>query len=558
MDYYKSKRNILLIIDMLAITISFLLAIVVRYWLLIDNLGSVLAVSTYATFFAYALLIYVFVFLVKRNPRLERQSYKEIIVMTVEQQIIFVAAYIIFFFLFHKADIISRVVVATFFVGNATFCSIGRILYHNYCIRKTSETSDIDRTKNAGVIQVLNNTSVRHVYLVGSKSIGMYGGYESFVMNLLQQHEHNSSIKYHVACKANGSGFMNLDKLPGATRINDREFVYCNSHCFLIDVPEKIGAAQAIFYDLKALKWCCDHIEKNHITRPIVYIMASRIGPFEKKYVERIHDACGLVYQNPDGREDWRRKWNYLIRKYWKFSERYAVKNADLVVCDSRNIQKYIKEEYSNYRPCTTFIAYGARIHQPSAEGKDQKYLNWLADHNLTSGYYMSVGRFVEENNFEIMIREFMLSHTRKDFAIITTDNSKYAAELQQKLHYKKDQRIKFVGTVYDIELLEKIRTNAYGYFHGHEVGGTNPSLLESLGSTKLNLIYDVGFNREVAGDAGLYWNKEEGNLAGLIDKADRLKAEEIADLSEKAKQRIRDEYSWEYICGKYADIFAR
>ena len=102
--------------------------------------------------------------------------------------------------------------------------------------------------------------------------------------------------------------------------------------------------------------------------------------------------------------------------------------------------------------------------------------------------------------------------------------------------NFSKDNRIKFVGTVYDQELLKKIRENAYGYFHGHEVGGTNPSLLEALGSTKLNLLLDVGFNREVAEDAAIYWTKEDGNLAQLINDADLMeekdfdKAEDLHD----------------------------
>ena len=76
----------------------------------------------------------------------------------------------------------------------------------------------------------------------------------------------------------------------------------------------------------------------------------------------------------------------------------------------------------------------------------------------------------------------------------------------QKKLGWKQDKRIKFVGTIYDKELLKKIRECAYGYFHGHEVGGTNPSLLEALGSTQLNLLLDVGFNREVGQESALYW----------------------------------------------------
>ena len=399
---------------------------------------------------------------------------------------------------------------------------------------------------------------VRHVYIIGAKSLGQYGGFETFVMNLLQQHKDNKSIKYHVACKANGQGFMDVDTLPGAYRINENEFTYCNAHGFLISIPEWLRSAQAIYYDISALKWICNHIERNQIEHPIVYILASRIGPFERKYVKRIHDAGGLVYQNPDGHEDWRKKWSPIVRKYWKFSEGLSVKYADLIVCDSKNIESYIQDEYSSYHPKTTFIAYGSHVTPSSLKDDDPKYTNWLTEHNLRDGeFYISVGRFVPENNFEIMIREFMKSNTKKDFAIITTENPRYADELQQKLGYRRDKRIKFVGTIYDAELLKKVRERAYGYFHGHEVGGTNPSLLESLGSTKLNLLLDVGFNREVAEDAALYWSKEEGSLANMINRADELSKEDVDRLGKMAKNRIRDSYSWEFITHRYYEIFS-
>ncbi|WP_423241323.1 hypothetical protein [Leuconostoc citreum] len=154
------------------------------------------------------------------------------------------------------------------------------------------------------------------------------------------------------------------------------------------------------------------------------------------------------------------------------------------------------------------------------------------------------------------MIREFMKSNSKKDFAIITTQDKDFLAELDNKLHFKNDRRIKFVGTVYDQELLKKIRENAYGYFHGHSVGGTNPSLLEALGSTKLNLLLNVVFNEEVGQDAAIYWSKEEGNLAGIIDQADKMEQSEIDDYGRKAKQRIKDAYSWQFIADRYDSIF--
>ena len=154
------------------------------------------------------------------------------------------------------------------------------------------------------------------------------------------------------------------------------------------------------------------------------------------------------------------------------------------------------------------------------------------------------------------MIREFMRSNTQRDFALITNVSDGFLAELKEKTEFDKDPRIKFVGTVYDKELLMKIRENAYGYFHGHEVGGTNPSLLEALGSTQLNLLLDVGFNREVGEDAALYWSKEPGALASLIEQADALPQEAIDALGEKARTRIATAYSWPYIAGRYAEVF--
>lgn len=398
--------------------------------------------------------------------------------------------------------------------------------------------------------------NVQHVYLVGAKSMGAYGGYETFVYKLTEYHQNKDNIKYHVACKANGDGCMDESKFEGVTKINDHEFELHNAHCFKIDVPQ-IGPAQAIYYDVAALKDCCEHIKKNRIPHPIVYIMACRIGPFARHFYHEIHKLGGTVYLNPDGHEWMRTKWSAPVRKYWKESEHLMVKYADLVICDSKNIEKYIKEEYAKYNPETTFIAYGSETAASNLKNNDPKYVDWLKKHNLRDGeFYISVGRFVPENNFETMIREFMKSKSTKDFAIITTSNDKFLKELDERLHFSSDKRIKFVGTVYDQKLLKKIRENAYAYFHGHSVGGTNPSLLEALGSTKVNLLYDVGFNREVAEDGALYWTKEEGNLTALIDKADTLNIDQINQLGEKAKNRIRQEYKWEYICEKYEKIF--
>lgn len=402
---------------------------------------------------------------------------------------------------------------------------------------------------------------MQHVFIVGSKSLGAYGGYETFVYKMTEYHQNNKKLKYHIACKANGDGFMDEKKLKGVTRINDLEFEFQNAHCIKIPVPN-IGPAVAIYYDIAALNKFCEYIEKNHISKPIVYILACRIGPFAAHFQRRIHKLGGKVYLNPDGHEWMRAKWSAPIRKYWKISENMMVKHSDLIICDSVNIEKYIHTCYDGKgikgkNPETTFIAYGADTKKSILDDNHPDYTEWLRSKGLSEhNYYLVVGRFVPENNFETMIREFIRSKSTKDFAIITNVNDKFLDELETKLHYKSDPRIKFVGTVYDQELLKKIRENAYGYFHGHEVGGTNPSLLEALGSTELNLLLDVGFNREVGEDAALYWKKDAGNLADLIEKADTMESTEIAEYGKKAKKRIADAYSWQYIADQYEKVF--
>lgn len=382
---------------------------------------------------------------------------------------------------------------------------------------------------------------MQHIFIVGSKGIpGAYGGYETFVDKLTEHHQDHPQLCYHVACKGTES----------------KEFTYHNARCFQIKVPN-IGPAQAIWYDIAALKHCCDYIRQHSIEHPIVYILACRIGPFMARYVKKIHKLGGVVYVNPDGHEWLRAKWPAPVRKYWKVSEQLMTKHADLMVCDSKNIESYIRSTYAAYDPATTFISYGAETRHSQLPDDDEKLLDWYREKGLsTKSYYLVVGRFVPENNYETMIREFMKSTTDRDFALITNVSEKFLEELKQKTQFHKDHRIKFVGTVYDQELLMKIRENAYGYFHGHEVGGTNPSLLEALSSTDLNLLLNVGFNREVAEDAALYWSKAPGELAKLIDDADRLTASQISLLGQKAKQRIADAYSWQFICSEYGKLF--
>ena len=268
---------------------------------------------------------------------------------------------------------------------------------------------------------------MKNVFIIGSKGIpANYGGFETFVDELVSRKQ-NKNIQYHVACMSD----------------NVNEFEYNGAHCFNINVPS-IGAAKAVYYDIEALKYCVNYIKERKLSGSIVYILACRIGPFVKKYVKQLHNMNCKVYVNPDGHEWKRSKWNTAIKKYWKISERLMVKHADLLICDSKNIEKYIQNEYQKYNPQTTFIAYGADISKSTLKDDDPKVLDWYKSKNVKpKEYYLVVGRFVPENNYETMIKEFMKSNTKKDLVLITNvEKNKFYDQLKEETHFDQDKRI--------------------------------------------------------------------------------------------------------------------
>ncbi len=386
---------------------------------------------------------------------------------------------------------------------------------------------------------------MQHVFIIGCKGIpAAYGGFETFVEKLTEN-QISKEIKYHVACA--------VDEVPAAC-----EFEHNGAHCFRIPW-KRIGAARAVLYDVDALNWAIGYVKNNSIKHPIFYVLACRIGPWAAQFANRIHALGGVLYVNPDGHEWMRAKWPYPVRKYWKYSERLMVKAADLLICDSRTIEEYIKREYARYDPRTTYIAYGADTARSKLADDDPKWLSWLEGNGVKPlGYYLVVGRFVPENNYETMIREFMRSDTKRDFALVTKVDERFLSKLEGRTHFRSDPRIKFVGTVYDQELLKKVRENAYAYLHGHEVGGTNPSLLEALASTRLNLLLDVGFNREVARDAALYWKKDFGSLNSAIDSAEHITSDELNRFGGAALHHVMRRFSWRFIVEKYEQLFLK
>ena len=229
-------------------------------------------------------------------------------------------------------------------------------------------------------------------------------------------------------------------------------------------------------------------------------------------------------------------------------------KHADLVIADNQGIESYIQKAYPWSK--TTCIAYGTDLYLSNLtenEGKVRVFFEKWA--SKEKDYYLIVGRFVPENNYETIIQEFMKSKTQRDLLIICNhEGNPYFEELKKKTGFDRDSRIKFVGTVYDQNLLKYIRNHAFAYIHGHEVGGTNPGLLEAPAQTDANLVLDVDFNRKVAKETALYWQKEPGQLTQLIDRVDAQT--EFTELGQAAKENMKENYTWEKIVGEYEDLF--
>jgi len=396
-------------------------------------------------------------------------------------------------------------------------------------------------------MNISNNKT--NIYIIGCKGIpARYGGFETFVENLTKLNK-NPNINYHIACmqdNTNKTSFHGQEK-----------FTYNNANCFSIDVPN-IGSGKAILYDIKALKTAIEISKKNKDEKPIFYILACRIGPFLKKFKSEIKELNGKLYLNPDGHEWLRKKWIGPIRKYWKISERLMVSYSDKIICDSVNIEKYIKQEYNQLFPNTCYISYGTDLRESYYKSNSSEVIDWFKAKNINENeYYLIVGRFVPENNYEIMIKEFLCTETLKNLVIVTDfENNNYFEELNKRTNFKNDSRVKFVGTVYDQELLKYIRQNAFAYIHGHEVGGTNPSLLEALFFTKLNLLLNVPFNEEVGSNTAIYWDKSQNSLATIINTVEKFNREKIDVFEKNSKSRISKFYSWEKIVSEYDSLF--
>lgn len=380
---------------------------------------------------------------------------------------------------------------------------------------------------------------MKHVFIIGSRGLpAKYGGFETFVQQLVS-HQQSDKIRYHVACLSDTSHHQHSQ--------------YLGADCFTIN-PPKLGPARVIAYDMMAISYALKMVKDQQMERPIFYILGNTIGGFITPFAQKIRSVGGKLFVNPDGLEWKRAKWPKPVQAYLKFSEKMMVKYADLLIADNEGIEDYLYDTYSARH--TQFIAYGTDLSptklMKTSEQVRRQFSKWAIKEKE---FYLIIGRFVPENNYLTAIKEFMASSTERDLVIVANhEGSAYFQKLKEETGFESDKRVKFIGTVYDTDLLKYLRRECRAYIHGHEVGGTNPSLLEALAQTNENLVLGVDFNRKVALDGARYWTKEAGDLTQLINQIDGQ--EEAVELGQNAKRHMREAYTWEKIVQEYEELF--
>ncbi len=254
--------------------------------------------------------------------------------------------------------------------------------------------------------------------------------------------------------------------------------------------------------------------------------------------------AIGIpVATHVDGLEWQRAKWGAAGKRYYRLAERMAVRWSQALIADAVGIAEYYRRQHD---ADTDLIAYGAP--QISGNTSRLRELGLSAD-----GYHLVVARFEPENHVEEIVRGY--SSSVSTLPLVVVGSAPYSDEYTMSVRRAADSRVRFLGGVWDQELLDQLYAGARTYLHGHSVGGTNPSLLRAIGAATATTAFDVGFNREVLRASGRYFTTP-ADLATIIEEEER----NLSALRTRALggfQRSAD-YSWDDVADRYETLCRR
>ena len=353
--------------------------------------------------------------------------------------------------------------------------------------------------------------------IIGTRGIpNFYGGFEQFAQYLSEG-----------LVKAGYEVFVYNSHLhPFQEKTwNDVNLVHC------YDPEEKIGTAGQFIYDLNCI---LDSRKRD-------FDIILQLGYTSSSVWNWLFPKNVPIVTNMDGLEWKRSKYSKPIQSFLKFAEKLAVHFSDQLIADSKGIQSYLKEKYNRD---SVYIPYGANVF--NAPDKTV-----LKEYNLNPYEYdMLVARLEPENSVEVILDGFTDTNVNRDFLVIGNTKTALGKKLVDKYH---DNRIKFVGYVNEIEKLDSLRYFSNLYFHGHTVGGTNPSLLEAMASNAFICAQDNIFNKAILGEDAVYFSSAD-EVCAIVEST--LKKENGKSLLSN-KEKVSKIYAWETIISQY-EVFLK
>lgn len=356
-----------------------------------------------------------------------------------------------------------------------------------------------------------------NIAILGTRGVpNYYGGFEQFAEYLAKY----LVDKGHQVSVYNSHYHPYQEKTWNGVRI---------IHKF--DPEQKIGTAGQFIYDLN----CILDSRKRRVD------IILQLGYTSSSIWGKLLPKNSKVVTNMDGLEWKRTKYSKLVQRFLLFAEKLGVKYSHSLVSDSIGIKEYLLRKYN---VDSTYIPYGSDVvavfsEDHLSEFKVQKF-----------GFSMLVARLEPENSIEIILDGKCLSKDEEPFLVVGNHMTKYGEKLKTK--YAHNQTIRFIGGIYDINILNNLRYFSKLYFHGHTVGGTNPSLLEAMGSGAYICANDNLFNRAILEEDACYFTSAI-DVRNALEKYDSSNRNKVI---QNNFTKVRELYNWDRIVSQYEELF--
>jgi glycosyltransferase involved in cell wall biosynthesis len=248
-----------------------------------------------------------------------------------------------------------------------------------------------------------------------------------------------------------------------------------------------------------------------------------------------------------DGIEWKREKWSLPQRAWLLFNEWAGGRFANHLVADHPEIAAHLRSHTSPDK--ISVIPYGAdAVTTASTEA--------LAEFELRpKNYYLVIARAEPENSVLEIVRSFSSPRVRTPLVVVG-NYSDERSRFQQKVVAAAGPNVKFAGAIYDRQIVRALRFHAKAYIHGHRVGGTNPSLVESLAAGSAIIAHDNRFNRWVAGENARFFRGAEDLteiLASLEENPIQLR-----EMEEASRRRHQEEFTQSRVLSAYEELLLR